>query len=481
MSNFTFFNIVIMSDKSIQLNDLGDEIVAFVFSFLDIRERIRCELVCRKWRQIFRSLPIRSVCVQTDSGSRNQPIPRVCPTTSHHPRQQDTIQVSDKQLKQTLHGLFVKYRHLHSLVIECHDIRALRKQEFFAFMKPYMSQLVHLELDFTYGPFVKEDLMHMNRSWNSTLIHLIIRYRRDRGKIMTEKCIMKLFEPCINLEVMCWDSPEIVEQRFEYFPNNLVELHIPSGRISSQSMEMLGVSNGEVFRRLHLGTVQSKQFDLICCSVSQLESLSIGSLEVNGHSLAALVSLHNLHTLEFGLSNLVDLDCDVFADQMSIALNRMTRLHSLHLSNVPVDDRFLLRLPDTSPRLRSLRIVCSDQFNPPITQRALIELLRLTRLKSVSLPMQSLSSYQVRSLLQQSQWTHLQFRTAVPFERDLIEVMHQKALDNPSILFEVKIVQNNLDQDETIDCPKNLKLIRSIRLVDDSYEGFFNENYQNYF
>jgi hypothetical protein len=462
------------------LTELGDEMLAFIMSYLTIEERVRCEQVCRKWRFVLRQLPVRAVCVYTDD--HVQPFDAVCLTSSHQPSRQDTIRVTEKRLKQTIHGLFVKYRLINCLVLYCHDTRSLRKQEFFAFMRPYTAQLMHLELNFTYGPFVKEDLMHMNRSWNSTLTHLIIRYRRDRGKIMTEKCIMKLFEPCINLELMCWDSPEIVEQRFEYFPNNLSELHVPSSRISSESVDMLVTSNGEIFQRLTLGTVNGKQFKLICDAMPELRSLRITSLEIEKH-LSLLASLSKLETLEFGLSNLVDIDCDEFTTQLSNALRKMHNLHTLHLDNVPIDDTFLKQLPNKCDRLRSLHITCSDQFNAPITPAALNALLLLPELRSVCVPMQSLQPLQALELLQKSKWTHLNICGTIAFEVELMQVMKSKALNNPTIRFEVKIVQNHLEEPSVSpnDSPANLNVIRSIQLVDESYDDFLNENNQNYY
>ena len=353
--------------------------------------------------------------------------------------------------------------------------------------------MVDLELDFIYGPFVKEDLMHMIRSWTSTITHLVIRYRRDRSKIMTEKCIMKvsqfldalntisltcffyhcikLLEPCINLEIMCFDAPEMVVQRFEYLPQNLTELYIPFNHLSLLSLEMLAQNNGAIFERLQIGSVDARQLKIICEQMNLLRTLALNTIDLEETSgLLVLKQLTRIEHLEFTLQE-QHIDWE-----LSEIASSCTHLKKLFLVSVSVSDVSLNALAEHCKDLRFLQLIPSMMTDISITDTGIERLAGLKKLHHVCLPLHRVSESAMCRLLEQPSITSLDIRGLVDYEQTLVELFLDKARANPSVLYKILLFRVSLEcPDENQELPPNLHITRSIRLVDDSYEQFIQE------
>ena len=214
--------------STMHINDLFENALNEVFDYLPLTERVKCELVCRRWRQVLcgraqRAIKLcfeksvhltKSICSNRShqasandvlyfegedslNGSPDRGTIRNAATelTGCRTGKSQTGQVrtraaenevisrsAQKNGEQKFDRLLAKFSQTTAIHLQSKDIKLLRKSNVFAGLQRHAARLQHLEIELFEGPFTRNDLLLLFKNWTKSLKHLAITFHFDNGK-----------------------------------------------------------------------------------------------------------------------------------------------------------------------------------------------------------------------------------------------------------------------------------------------------------
>ena len=224
---------------AMHIHDLNEYALNEVFDRLSLAERLKCELVCRCWRQVLRNRTQRAIKLCFEAKPKTtKPI---CSTRSHRASANDVLFFQEEEspasnrnsnwhsnrnsnwnstangptpsienenvvriASLTIHNqqngeekfgrLFAKFGQTTAVHLQSKDIKLLRKTGVFAGLSKHAARLEHLEIELFEGPFTRNDLLLLFRNWTKSLKHLLITFHFDKGKYLN-RWVNELYFP----------------------------------------------------------------------------------------------------------------------------------------------------------------------------------------------------------------------------------------------------------------------------------------------
>ena len=465
------------------VHDLIENGLNEVFDYLSLAERIKCELVCHRWRQVLRCRP--QPAIKLCFGPKSKLTKPICSSRSHQPSSNDVLYFDDEEMDaqnaddkrqlnhkaiskaistmntlnissststtlkisngtsnqnaqdSTVHKsptnewkfdrLLSKFNQTTAIHLQCKDIRLLRKSNVLNALSKHAARLQHLEIELFEGPFTRNDLLMLVKNWTRSLKHLLITFHSDAGKFLNRKTIMKFLEICINLELFYWKAPHLTEQRLEYVPAKLTALHLYETELELQSLSLLANENSTTFNQLRLSNITGEHLQVIL-NLPFLRVLSVDSI-VQLDDLGALAEIRRLSRLEvlrFWLEDKGAGANNLDAEMIAIikACNQMRRCH---IENAVLTDRSITLISAYWKHLHSFKLY-SSTFNDQnavrhslITDRSLTELLKLNHLHTLAIPNGSLSQRLLEQLIDRPMFLYLVLRERCSFVEPIFQ------------------------------------------------------------
>lgn len=493
------------------INDLFENALNEVFDYLSLAERVKCELVCRRWRQVLAGRAQRAIklCFETKC---NQTKP-ICSNRSHQVSSNDVLYFEEEESSPTKAGrlpwfptannlttinlttnnstnhkmtrnglteatgkieneakfdrLLAKFGQTTAVHLQSKDIKLLRRSNVLAGLSKHAARLQHVQIELFEGPFTRNDLLLLFKNWTKTLKCLVITFHFDNGKYLNRRTIMKLLEICIDLELLYWKAPHLCTQNLEYVPSSkLTALHLYETELDLESLSLLARENGANFRQLRLANITGDQLNIIF-GLSALRLLSVDSIVQlpNLSVLAELRRLTRLEVLRFWLEDKGDgRQVNNLDNELIAIMKACNGMRKLHVENAVLSDSSISLVSIYWKHLQSFKLY-SSTFNADeaarhshISDRSLLQLLKLDHLHTLAIPNGSLSQPLLEQLIDRPPFGYLVLRERCSFVDHLFRRMLAKAARANHNEYKLKIGDEDaLLRLVTIDRPTNFK------------------------
>lgn len=346
-----------------KINDLNDDCLKLVFSRLSLREKVKCERVCKLWKELMaqvfmeqKSLEIK-VCIEVFEttklfGAFSKIIEKCVNLKS--------IDLSDVQIdEQMIRLVMEKCEKLLKLV--CVSSMTLSDS---------------LITVFTTGKYANK------------LTELCI-----SNQSITDSTLRSILETCISLKVLDVSKNDKItgEPSFQCFRSQIKSLNIENCRyIREEGIRLLVSGNGKNLNELKIGTYISE--DMIKYITNDMKDLSYFSINARYYPqtfkaqyLSPIARLVNLEHLS--LKNLPLLQ-NCFDETFIKILRGVSKLKSLELNVAQISDKSFEALPKYCPLLESIDYQYSSYptvINNELTNMGAINLIKLNKLQKLSI------------------------------------------------------------------------------------------------
>lgn len=427
------------------INDLNENVLREIFSYLTLRERVSLEIVCKKWMAILNLKKLqKSIQIYFNKSYQKSPKIQLCTNKQHRlDKLNDVIFLKPDENGSLvkIDQILSKFVNLKAIYLYSKDLKSLRRNSLLAAFSKHVGKLEHLQVELFEGPFVCKDLQLLYNSWSKRLKCLMILYEYDMGIYLNRKTVMNFFEICPNLEVFYLKSPYLTKQCLDYVPTRLNSLHLFDTDLDSQSLSTLSNLNGNIFKQLKLSNITDENLKEITDSLIGLELLSIGSLQLNDNSyLDHIKSLRNLNQLNFCLDDKQIHDID---KEFTSIIKNCLLIRKAHIKNAILTDQSLQLIPLYWKNLHSFKLYSAFSSNSKITDQSLKKFTNLSHLRLLAIPNYHLSRYLLFQLIDKPQFECLILRELCLFIDKLFDKILLKTSKSKDKSFKLEIKEDD--------------------------------------
>ncbi|XP_042909971.1 putative RNA-binding protein EEED8.10 [Parasteatoda tepidariorum] len=374
-----FFSRTPKTDGLQNINEMSDDMLLLIFSYLDIRERTKLEAVCKKWRGLSLSLWKRQACINLQNvfciwegrpltNSILLSILKKCSgslrkldlSTASHTLDYKAVEIIAQccpNLEQiNLSGVKVTNVSLQQLAIKCPKLKQVLLQRCFEVGEKGIWWLLHLckkleFIDLTGNTRITGQCFHMAGSCLSTCV-------LNKCSRFSPIGFTKLATRCRNLTTLYLNDCFLLSDRaLELLCQslkNLKTLYVGGlfPDLTSSGLHHIGrLSSLENLSLSHNHNVDDEVIYAISRGCKKLRYLDIsGCAEISDYSLSSLSSSYSLRT--FYMSYL-----DRITDEGLSSIAKQGMLEKIQLRGCPnIGDQGLLTLVLLSPYLQHLDI-----------------------------------------------------------------------------------------------------------------------------
>ena len=364
------------------INDLNDDCLKQVFSWLSFRDKVKCERVCKLWKLI-----IEEVLTQ-----------------------QLTIKISN-----CFQGFksITLFAFLQKVNEKCFNLKAIDLND---------NEIDEKSLDIVFNRFHRLTKFSFKNSetFNNSIIKVFISGKNTTNlteifisnQNIDDKSLKTILKTCPKLKSLDVSKNEKINGKssLQYLSSNIISLDISECRyIREDGFNSLVYSKGKYLKQLRIGTYISKKIiKSIANNLKQLTELHINAYyypkTFESQDLSSIGRLERLQHLY--LHNMPPLLQNDFDSPLIGILKAVHNLKTLSLIVTQISDKSLEILSKFCPKLESFEYQYSSYetvVNNELTNEGALSLCAMYNLKTLSLTGTAFDDNSVKNLLQSNQ------------------------------------------------------------------------------
>lgn len=422
------------------MDGICNDIILEIFSYLPLKERVRCSQVSHRWRTLFQYGPIYSVKIcrrpdPLDQLELHQYHKFKCNNHLHHPDNLKVIYYENfNQLNSIIKNLLPQLRRLKALHFEVYSLFELVEANLDSIID---LELEHFEVIYSCNMYIEGKIEKLLSKLGNKLKHLIIEPKQYTGTPFTCSVLnnnrrltsyfgrvgLELIENYLpNLEVLKFEPLTFVIESLHpiRLPCKLKTLALPKVRLSVT--ELFAIQKNSNLNELHFFDINIPLFKIIC-NMQNLKILKLSKIRINeANELRFLSNLTNLEHLQFKLHY------KVIDEVLCELMQKLTKIRRLCLINCCIDNFTIKEMTNAWPKLEYLEL--HNRMNNNLTDQCLDYLLGLDTLKSLALPYASLTNQSLCNYIEKSKIQQLDVSNVININEQVFHSMVSKALKN---------------------------------------------------
>lgn len=452
------------------MDGICNDLILEIFSYLPMKEQIRCSQVSHRWRALFQYSPIYSlkICRRSDNRSSldqlaylNQNHKFKCSNHLHHPYKLRTIYYDNaEQLNSICRHLLPQLRRLKALHFEVYSLYELVEANLDSLID---LELEHFEVIYTCNMYIEGKIEKLLPKLGSQLRHLVIEPKQFTGtpfvcSVLNKDRRLTSYFGRVGLELIENFLPNLELLKFEpltfvieslhpiRLPTKLKCLALPKVRLSVTELFSMRSSN---LNELHFFDINIPLLKLIC-NFNSLRILKLSKIRINEASdLKFLGNLRQLEQLQFKLhyKSIDEILCEI--------MSKLTKIRRLCLINCCIENSTVREMAKAWSKLEYLEL--HNRLNRNLSDECLDYLMGLDRLKSLAMPHASLSNKQLCGYIEKSKIEQLDVSNCPEIDEQVFHSMVSKAIKHPSSNFNLIILGHKFFMQENL-C-KNLSVL----------------------
>lgn len=446
------------------MDGICNDLILEIFSYLPMKEQIRCSQVSHRWRALFQYSPIYSLKICRSQDNRpslldqlaylNQNHKFKCNNHLHHPYKLRTIYYDNaEQLNLIIRNLLPQLKRLKALHFEVYSLYELVEANLDSIIE---LELEHFEVIYTCNMYIEGKIEKLLPKLGSQLKHLVIEPKQfsatpfacsvlNKDRRLTSyfgRVGLELIENYLpNLEVLKFEPLTFVIESLHpiRLPTKLKCLALPKVRLSVTELFSMRTSN---LNELHFFDINIPLFKIIC-NMQNLRILKLSKIRINeANDLKFLGNLRQLEQLQFKLhyKSIDEVLCELML--------KLKALRRLSLINCCIENSTIREMAKVWSKLEYLEL--HNRLNHKLTDEVLEYLMGLDKLKSLALPHASFSNKKLCEYIEKSKIEQLDVSNVPDIDEQVFHQMVSKAIKHPSSNFFLVILGHKMAMQENL-------------------------------
>lgn len=423
-----------------------NDLLLEIFSYLPMKEQIRCSQVSHRWRALFQYSPIFSlkICKRQEAIDQLEFHQHHKFKCNNHLHKLNTLNViyydNFNQLNEIIKNLLPQLKRLKALHFEVYSLYELVEANLDTIVD---LELEHFEVIYTCNMYIEGRIEKLLSKLGPKLKHLIIEPKIFTGtpfvcSVLNNRRLtsyfgrvgLELIETyCPNLEILKFEPLTFVIESLHpiRLPTKLKCLALPKVRMSITELFSFDQRNRANLNELHFFDINVPIFRIIC-SMQNLRILKLGKIRINESAdLRFIMNLKELEHLQFKLhyKAIDDVLCEI--------MQQLTKVRRLCLINCCLNNATVKEMTNSWSKLEYLEL--HNRLNQNLTDECLDYLGGLDTLKSLALPHSSLSNKALCQYIEKSKIQQLDVSNCEQIDEKVFHTMLSKALKHPALKF----------------------------------------------
>ena len=445
---------------NIKMNETCNDLLLEIFSYLPLKEKIRCSQTCHRWRFLFQYASIYSIKIikrqdtiyQLDEINQHHKFK--CNHNLHKVNKLNVIYYDNfEQLNAIIQHLLPQLKRLKALHFEVDSLFELVEANLDSIID---LELEHFEVIYTCNMYIEGKIEKLLPKLGIKLKHLVIEPKQFTGSpftcsVLNNNHLTSYFGRvglelvslhCPNLEILSFEPLTYVIESLHpiRLPTKLKTLALPRVRLSVTELFSMNSSN---LTELHFFDINIQLFKIIC-SMRNLKILKLSKIRINEENdLRFLANLKQLEHLQFKLHYKI-------IDKVLLELmQQLTKIRRLTLINCCISNSTIKEITNLLPKLEFLEL--HNRLNQCyLTDECLDYLAGLDTLKSLALPYSTFSNKSLCNFIDQSNVRQLDVSNVANLNEDVFHRMVNKALKRPDLKFNLVILGHKFYMKENL-------------------------------
>lgn len=455
-----------------KMDNICNDLLLEIFSYLPMKEQIKCSRVCHRWRDLFQYSPIFSLKICKRQNKEDELQAEFhdyhkfkCNNNLHKFYNKNIIYYDSlKQLSNITQNLLRQYKRLKALHFEVESLDEL----FSADLDNITDlELEHFEVIYSCNTHINGKIEKLLSRLGNKLKHLIVEPKAFHCSPFVCTTRNK-YRPTsyfgqVGLELISTYLPNLEQLKFEpltlvieslgpiILPAKLKCLSLPKVRMSITELSNFDRHNHSILNELHFFDVNIPILRMIC-NMKNLKKCVLGKIRIHEpNDLLFLTNLKKLEHLQFEL-HFKNID-----EILSELMQQLTKIRRLCLINCNISNDTIKDITSIWSKLEYLELY--NQNNRLITDQVLEHLCGLDTLKALSLPFSSLTTGRLCNYIEKSKVEQLDISFSGELRIDeIVSSMIDKSLKNPRSKYHLIMLGHKYKIKENLQC-NNISLV----------------------